>query len=82
MSKSAPNDVWHRDPARIDWVLATLREAWVKEPQLRLGQLIVNALSLAETPDLGTVYCTEDDILVRHLKLMSSATSEMHKRDK
>lgn len=33
-----------RDPARIDRILAALRAAWVEHPDLRLGQLIVNAI--------------------------------------
>lgn len=31
-----------RDPARIDRVLALLREAWLKSPDQRLGQLVYN----------------------------------------
>jgi hypothetical protein len=33
-----------RDPARIDRVLAELRAAWMAAPDLRLGQLLLNAL--------------------------------------
>lgn len=33
-----------RDPQRIDRVLNTIREAWVKVPDWRLGQLLVNAV--------------------------------------
>lgn len=32
-----------RDPARIEPVIAALRAAWYAHPDLRLGQLIVNA---------------------------------------
>ena len=32
-----------RDPARINEVLEALRAAWQLDPDLRLGQLIVNA---------------------------------------
>jgi hypothetical protein len=32
-----------RDLARIDAVLAALKEAWVQQPDLRLGQLVVIA---------------------------------------
>jgi len=33
-----------RDSKRIDRVLATIREAWLKVPDWRLGQLLVNAV--------------------------------------
>ena len=32
-----------RDPARIDRMLAQLREIWIQVPDWRLGQLILNA---------------------------------------
>jgi uncharacterized protein YihD (DUF1040 family) len=33
-----------RDPSRIDPMLATLREAWLLHPDMRLGQLICNLI--------------------------------------
>jgi hypothetical protein len=33
-----------RDPARIDQVLEVLRKVWAEFPDLRLGQLLVNAI--------------------------------------
>jgi hypothetical protein len=33
-----------RDPARIDRILESVRQVWTKYPDLRLGQLIVNAI--------------------------------------
>jgi uncharacterized protein YihD (DUF1040 family) len=55
-----------RDPARIDEVLALLREAWLRSPDLRLGQLIYNVLQ----PGAGSpwLYYVEDDILADLLK--------------
>ncbi len=54
-----------RDPARIDDVLAALRAAWVESPDLRLGQLIVNAVR--PTNPCPEVFYTEDEALVRGL---------------
>ena len=54
-----------RDPARIDDVLAALRAAWAESPDLRLGQLIVNAVR--PTNPCPEVFYTEDEALVRGL---------------
>jgi len=60
-----------RDPARIDDVLAALRAAWVASPDLRLGQLIVNAIRPANPcPD---VFHADDDTLLRALVGMRGA---------
>ena len=32
-----------RDPSRIDEILTELREIWLAHPDLRLGQLVLNA---------------------------------------
>lgn len=55
-----------RDPARIDDVLAAVRAAWAESPDLRLGQLIVNAVR--PTNPCPEVFYTEDDALVQGLK--------------
>ena len=40
-----PRPEWKEDdPERIDRILALLREAWLKEPSSRLGQLIYNVV--------------------------------------
>jgi hypothetical protein len=54
-----------RDPTRIDDVLAALRAAWTESPDLRLGQLIVNAVRPAHP--CPEVFYTEDAALVRGL---------------
>ena len=54
-----------RDPARIDVVLAALRAAWVDSPNLRLGQLIVNAVRPSNP--CPEVFHAEDDALLRGL---------------
>jgi hypothetical protein len=54
-----------RDPSRIDDVLAALRAAWVESPDLRLGQLVVNAVR--PTQPCLAVFNVEDDALLRGL---------------
>jgi hypothetical protein len=58
-----------RDPARIDQVLAALREVWAEFPDMRLGQLMVNAVGPAEP--CPEVFSAEDTILVRRLEVLA-----------
>jgi len=54
-----------RPPARIDDVLAALRDAWLASPDLRLGQLIVNdARPSNPCPEICHM---EDELLLRGL---------------
>ena len=51
-----------RDPARIDNLLAVLRRVWERDPDLRLGQLVVIATRPKEpSPE---VFYLEDDALL------------------
>ena len=50
------------DLARIDDALAALRTVWAESPDLRVGQLLVNAVRPAE-PCLEIFYI-EDDVLL------------------
>jgi hypothetical protein len=54
-----------RDPARIETVLSTLRRIWKEHPDLRLGQLFVNA-ARPEQP-CPELFYLEDDALVEGL---------------
>ncbi len=54
-----------RNPARIDEVLAALRAAWVESPDLRLGQLIVNAVRPCHP--CPEIFHVEDEVLLRGL---------------
>ena len=51
-----------RDPRRIKKVLAALRAVWKENPDMRLGQLICNAVR----EDM--LYYIEDDTLVKALE--------------
>ena len=55
-----------RDPARIDQVLDVLRRAWMRNPDSRLGQLIVNAVRPQEPCPDG--FDIEDTVLARRLE--------------
>lgn len=52
-----------RDPKRIEPMLSLIREIWYRAPDLRLTQLIMNALKMNEDP-----YHVEDEILKKALK--------------
>jgi len=51
-----------RNPKRINRILRLIKKIWVKNPDLRLGQLIDNAIR-----DYDTFY-TEDDTLEIRLR--------------
>lgn len=51
-----------RDPGRIKKILAALRAVWEENPDMRLGQLICNAVR----EDM--LYYIEDDTLVKALE--------------
>jgi uncharacterized protein YihD (DUF1040 family) len=48
-----------RDPARIEKVLAILRNAWYAYPDLRLGQLLTNVCP----PHKDLYYLEEEDLI-------------------
>lgn len=52
-----------RDPKRIDKILSLIRNIWYAKPDLRLTQLIMNALEMNQDP-----YYVEDDRLEEALK--------------
>lgn len=58
-----------RDPARIEPVLDAIRRVWEQSPDLRLGQLLVNAVNPPEPcPEL---FYIEDEKLVRKVEEFS-----------
>ena len=52
-----------RDPNRIEPMIALIREIWYKQPDLRLTQLIMNALNMNQDP-----YYVEDEKLKKALE--------------
>ena len=53
-----------RDPGRIDGVLEAIRKVWVQSPDLRLGQLLVNAVRPTE-PCPNLFYMEEAELVKR-----------------
>lgn len=56
-----------RDPQRIDTILELVRQVWVEQPDLRLGQLIFNAARMRD-PELKDIYNIEDAVLQKGLR--------------
>ncbi len=57
-----------RDPKRIEPTIAALRAAWERSPDLRLGQIVVNAARNAELP--RDLFYVEDDAM--HVALLAA----------
>lgn len=51
-----------RDPKRINKCLRKIKEVWSKNPDLRLGQLLINI-----TPSANSLYFIEDEQLINLL---------------
>lgn len=54
------------DTDRIDEILSLLREVWMRDPDLRLGQLVVNAARMRD-PEIVDVFNIEDGTLRKGL---------------
>ena len=57
-----------RDPKRIKTVLEKIETIWNKIPDLRLMQLLVNALHDVEKGLSGDYFYLEDDVLLEFLE--------------
>lgn len=57
-----------RDPDRIPALLTALVDAWHRYPDLRLGQLIINAC-----PPMGDPFNVEDDVMLAGLQRLAGA---------
>jgi uncharacterized protein YihD (DUF1040 family) len=65
-----------RDPARIDTVIEKLRAFWKAHPDLRLGQLVLNALRDSDgAVDDAHAFNAEDVEFVRGLEDWASLKS-------
>ena len=58
-----------RDPNRIDIILNEIRARWTSSPDLRLGQIIVNAVSHNKVSEITVrdISLIEDDQLLEKL---------------
>lgn len=50
-----------RDPKRIDKMILMLKEIWLMNPDLRMGQLMDNLSDYAEAQDKTSIFYLEDD---------------------
>jgi len=62
-----------RDPNRIEPILSLIREIWYTYPDLRLTQLIMNALKMNQDP-----YYIEDEKLEEALKKYKNLAEGKH----
>jgi uncharacterized protein YihD (DUF1040 family) len=51
-----------RDPARIDRMIEKLRQHWHRNPDIRLGQLVVN---LGRDQPMVSTFHIDDDVIER-----------------
>ena len=59
-----------RDPRRIEEILREIGEIWRKEPDLRLGQLVVIGARPREPQP--HIFYVEDEVLLEGLRLYKS----------
>ena len=57
-----------RDPDRIPKILKEIEKIWVKFPDLRLGQLLINVFDAGSAFAHVSLYNLEDDKLVEQLE--------------
>ncbi len=59
-----------RDPQRIPVLLDLIRAEWEREPDLRLGQLLLTAVHVARgrPPKVRDVFYVEDDRLIEEFR--------------
>ena len=68
-----------RDPRRIERMVLQLQEIWEKHPDMRLGQLIVNAVRPKEP--CPEVYSIEDNVLEHRLDELSKLLDQRRNQD-
>ncbi|HUR52837.1 MAG TPA: hypothetical protein VMZ71_01815 [Gemmataceae bacterium] len=54
-----------RDPARIDRIIELLWDVWKQNPDMRLGQLVVNAIRPSEP--CPQIFYPDDDVVEKSL---------------
>lgn len=57
-----------RDPNRIGPVLMEIERLWRKQPDLRLGQLILNIVKGEFSPEVSELYNLEDAEIIKRLR--------------
>ncbi len=65
-----------RDPDRIGYILDQIKVQWERSPDLRLGQLIYNAVSPADP--CPEIFGIEDEVLLNKIvKLMEAHSASL-----
>jgi len=67
-----------RDPARIDRMLALVREIWQRSPDLRLGQLFAAARNYTPLDNAAVTFHVEDDIIEDGLRTWAGEMQKEH----
>ena len=62
-----------RDPERISVILDELRQFWMRHPDWRLGQVIVN---LTEAKSTSDIFYIEDDVFLHKLQQSKDETGD------
>ncbi len=60
-----------RDAARIDRILALVRAYWIKNPDQRLGQVLLNTAFLASDAPVPFMWNQEDDLTEQNVEFWS-----------
>ena len=66
-----PTPIIPRDPQRIEYILAELRDLWKQFPDWRLGQLLINAIPELE----NSPFYLEDTVVLERLRKFSEKAS-------
>ncbi len=61
-----------QDPARISEILTEVKIIWEHFPEMRLGQLLHNASVIASEDVFVDSFYTEDDQILKGLRLMNT----------
>ncbi len=65
-----------RNPKRIPTVLSEISNIWKKYPDLRLGQLLSNAVCMSTEIDPANLFYVEDDKLIEMIKTFDKEVTE------
>jgi len=57
-----------RDPGRMGRIMSIILRIWMSMPQMRLGQLLYNALGEIRPPELTDVFSVEDNMIEEGLR--------------
>jgi len=65
-----------RDPSRIDGMLREIGWHWKRMPDLRLGQLLIDAYSVSGNAFSPDIFNVEDDVLLEMVREFSEKAED------